>query len=46
MPEIDEELLSAWVHFALARFETLSENQQQKVARFNELTDQFYLQTK
>ena len=30
------------VHFALAqRFETLSENQQQKVARFNELTDQF-----
>lgn len=30
------------VHFALAQaFETLSENQQQKVARFNELTDQF-----
>ena len=24
-----------------AAFETLSENQQQKVARFNELTDQF-----
>lgn len=42
MPEIDEELLSAWGALrAGAAFETLSENQQQKVARFNELTDQF-----
>ncbi len=49
MPEIDEELLSAWGALrAGAAFETLSEKPTtKKVARFNELTDQFfYLQTK
>ena len=42
IPEIDEELLSGWEALrAGAEFSTLSESQQQKIARFNELTDQF-----
>ncbi|MGN8982226.1 NAD(P)H-dependent oxidoreductase [Enterococcus villorum] len=42
IPEIDEELLSGWEALrAGAEFTTLSESQQQKIARFNELTDQF-----
>ncbi|MBF8807529.1 MAG: NAD(P)H-dependent oxidoreductase [Enterococcus lacertideformus] len=42
IPEIDEELLSGWEALrAGATFSTLSESQQQKITRFNELTDQF-----
>ncbi|MEC3941791.1 NAD(P)H-dependent oxidoreductase [Enterococcus mundtii] len=42
IPEIDEELLSGWEALrAGADFSSLSENQQQKIARFNELTEQF-----
>lgn len=42
IPEIDEELLSGWEALrAGAEFTSLSESQQQKIARFNELTDQF-----
>ena len=42
IPEIDEELLSGWEALrAGAEFSTLSESQQHKIARFNELTDQF-----
>ena len=40
--EIDEELLSGWEALrAGAEFTSLSESQQQKIARFNELTEQF-----
>ncbi|MEY8445492.1 FMN-dependent NADH-azoreductase [Enterococcus ratti] len=42
LPEIDEDLLLGWEALrAGAEFTTLSENQRQKIARFNELTDQF-----
>ena len=42
IPEIDEELLSGWEALrAGAEFTSLSESQQQKIARFNELTEQF-----
>lgn len=42
IPEIDEELLSGWEALRVgAEFSTLSESQQHKIARFNELTDQF-----
>ena len=42
IPEIDEELLSGWNVLRTGRaFTDLSESQQTKIARFNELTDQF-----
>lgn len=45
IPEIDEELLSGWNALrAGGEFTDLSESQQNKIARFNELTEQF-LQT-
>ncbi|MCB5951868.1 FMN-dependent NADH-azoreductase [Enterococcus sp. BWT-B8] len=42
IPEIDEELLSGWNALrAGAEFTSLNESQQQKIARFNALTEQF-----
>lgn len=42
VPEIDEEMLSGWNALrAGAEFTELNESQQQKIARFNELTEQF-----
>lgn len=42
VPEIDEELLSGWGALRTGtEFTELTESQQTKVARFNELTDQF-----
>ncbi|GGC78590.1 FMN-dependent NADH-azoreductase [Enterococcus wangshanyuanii] len=42
VPEIDEELLSGWGALRTGtEFTSLNESQQSKVARFNELTDQF-----
>lgn len=42
IPEIDEELLSGWKALRSgSHFSALSKNQQQKITRFNELTDQF-----
>lgn len=42
IPEIDEELLSGWeVLRTGADFSELTEKQQHKIARFNELTEQF-----
>lgn len=42
VPEIDEELLSGWGALRTGTdFSELNESQQMKVARFNELTDQF-----
>jgi FMN-dependent NADH-azoreductase len=42
IPEIDEELLSGWGALRTGTdFTALNENQQTKIARFNELTEQF-----
>ncbi|MGX7244786.1 FMN-dependent NADH-azoreductase [Enterococcus quebecensis] len=42
IPEIDEDLLSGWGALRTGtEFTELNENQQTKVARFNELSDQF-----
>lgn len=42
IPEIDEELLSGWGALRTGvAFEELNEGQQEKIARFNELTEQF-----
>ncbi|MGX7352764.1 FMN-dependent NADH-azoreductase [Enterococcus canis] len=42
IPEIDEDLLSGWNALrAGTAFTDLTENQQAKIARFNELTEQF-----
>ena len=42
IPEVDAELLSAWGDLRTgAEFTTLNADQQTKVTRFNELTDQF-----
>lgn len=42
IPEIDEDLLSGWNALrAGTTFTDLTENQQAKIARFNELTEQF-----
>lgn len=42
IPEIDAELLSGWGALRAGEtFEGLSESQQQKITRFNELTEQF-----
>ncbi|MTD38088.1 FMN-dependent NADH-azoreductase [Erwinia sp. CPCC 100877] len=42
VPEIDEELLSGWGALRTGtEFTALNENQQTKIARFNDLTEQF-----